>query len=257
MSQKIFKIKTKAGFLYLSLRDGAVAALGQDPPTFIEIFPALECNVDCPLCDRGREKSVLENFNDIKTLYQNLSSDSDFCFSHFRISGKEPTLYRRINELVAFLHGLDPKAGIRFFTNALKLNRLTIKSLSLIELYASIYGNTKDILAQNQRIKNILESKGVALAVNVFRHEDLKSPGTKRAEDFDPLRLCFGATLVCGTRKVYPCCRAHVFEQMYKKKYHYFNDAKNLYQKLKRIIRETDLCRHCPRLYQDCLCVPR
>ncbi|MBN3039974.1 MAG: hypothetical protein JW867_02495, partial [Candidatus Omnitrophica bacterium] len=64
--------------------------------------------------------------------------------------------------------------------------------------------------------------------------------------------FCLNAILLCGTKKVYPCCRAHTFEKMYNKNYHYYIDTENLYQKLKDLIKETDLCLHCPRMYEDC-----
>lgn len=40
-------------------------------------------------------------------------------------------------------------------------------------------------------------------------------------------------------------------EQMYKKKYHFYVNTVNLYNKLKNIITNTDLCTHCPRAYRD------
>ncbi len=64
-------------------------------------------------------------------------------------------------------------------------------------------------------------------------------------------RQCFVANLVCGTKKVYPCCRAHRLEQVYGKKYHLPIDAPNLYKNLRNIITDTDLCTHCPHIYTN------
>lgn len=250
MKYKILKVKTKKDPYYLMMKEAMAASLRPRLFFFMEIFPSLECNVNCPRCDRGREKSILKDFNDIKILYDNLRLDPDCHLTHFRISGKEPTLYPRINGLISFLHRLNPKVAIYFYTNAIELRRLTDKSLSQTKLVVSIYRDTKNILRKSKYIKDILKSKGIPLKVNIFDHEDLKSFGSYKS-DFDPLLGCFSAVLLCGTKKVYPCCRAHLFEQMYKKKYHLRIHTQNLYQGLKGLIKNTDLCTRCPRIYRN------
>jgi hypothetical protein len=88
------------------------------------------------------------------------------------------------------------------------------------------------------------------IPVEVNNHESLTEPGTIR-NDFNPFTYCFSPTLLCGTQKIYPCCRAHLFEQMHKKNYHLDIKTPDLYSGLMRIIQKSDLCLHCPRLYKD------
>jgi hypothetical protein len=232
------------------MKEDRLEAISRDMPTFVEIFPTLTCNRNCPTCDRGQESSELEDFKDIKVLYDNLRKDPDCYLTGFRISGREPLLYPRINALIAFLRRLDPRLKISLFTNGLALKRLTKKSLSLVDLQVSIYPATRTILRGDPVAAGILKAKKIPVKVNFRHHEDLRYPGTQRS-GLDPLAFCFSAVLLCATKKVYPCCRAHRFEQMFQKKYHCRIDTKDLYQRLKSIIKDTDLCVHCPRMYKD------
>jgi MoaA/NifB/PqqE/SkfB family radical SAM enzyme len=251
------KTKSPSGRSFYIITDrGKLVTISRQPPSFIEIFPSLECNVSCASCDRGQDRSSLQDFTDITSLVDNLRQDPEFCLSHFRISGKEPLLYPKINELIGFLSRTFPGVGVHLFTNGLALKTLTQKSLSLVTLNVSIYRDTLDVLQKDPVVKKILKSKGVPLEVNVRHHEDLSATGKKRNR-FDPLLNCFSAVLLCGTGKVYPCCRAHRFEQMFKKKYHGRSGAKGLYQRLKDIIKKTDLCLHCPRCYSDRVLIKR
>ncbi len=198
---------------------------------------------------------MLEDFNEVKILYNNLRKDASFRLSNFRISGGEPTLYPKINKLISFLHTIDPRANIDFFTNGIRLDKLTAQSLTGIKLLLSIYPSTEKILRKDVYVKNLLKSLGMRIKANILFHEDMESYGTLR-NDFDPVPWCFIATLVCGTKRVYPCCRAHRLEQMHRKKYHLYIHTPGLYKKLKGIIKNTDLCTHCPRVYRDCTKVP-
>ena len=221
----------------------------------IEIFPTLQCNLNCRYCDRGREGSILEDFNEVKILYSNLKKDASFCLSNFRISGGEPTLYPKINELISFLHIIYPSAKIYFLTNGVRLDKLTAQSLTGINPLLSIYPSTEERLRKDGYAKSLLKLWGIQVKANTLFHEDMESYGTLR-NDFEPVPWCFVATLVCGTKRVYPCCRAHRLEQMYRKKYHLSIHTPGLYKKLKGIINDTDLCMHCPRVYRDCTKVP-
>lgn len=98
---------------------------------------------------------------------------------------------------------------------------------------------------------NLLESSGIRLKADVFFHEDMEFYGTFLRNNFDPLSFCFVPTLACGTKRDYPCCRAHRLEQMYQKRYHLHIHTLNLYKKLKSIIENTELCTHCPHAYRD------
>ena len=216
----------------------------------IEIFPTLQCNLHCRYCDRGKEDSVLEDFNEIKILHNNLKKDPSFRLLNFRISGGEPTLYSRVNELISFLHGINSRVKIEFFTNAIGLDKLTAQSLARINLVLSIYPSTEKILKRDRYLKGLLGSWGIRIKTNTLFHEDMESYGTVR-NDLDPVFRCFIVTLVCGTKRVYPCCRAHRLEQMYRKRYHLYIDTPDLYKKLMNIIKNTDLCTHCPRMYDD------
>jgi len=220
----------------------------------IEIFPALKCNLHCRYCDRGIEDSSLKDFDDIRILYDNLKKDPSFRLLNFRISGGEPTLYPRVNELISFLHGINLN-NIDFITNAIRLDNLTIQSLTNIKLFLSIYPSTTKILKKDKYVKRLLELRGIRIKANILFHEDMESYGTLR-NDFNSLFHCFNATLLCGTKRVYPCCRAHRLEQMYRKKYHLYAHTPDLYRKLKGIIKDTDLCAHCPRMYSDCKIIP-
>ena len=254
-SRKLFEAKIKRQPYYILTENGKVKLITHERPVLIEIFPSLECNLGCVFCDRGAEKSMLEDFNDIKVLYNNLSRDPEFHMLNFRISGKEPTLYLKVNELISFLHGLDPHAEIEFFTNAIELRKLTKKSISMIKLLVSIYPNTQKVLKKDKFIASLLKALGLSLNVNVNFHEDLMKHGKMR-NGFDPLLNCFNPVLLCGTRQVYPCCRAHKFEQIYNKSYHFSIDVKNIYKKLKNVVKNTDLCSNCPRIYKDFNLIP-
>lgn len=244
-----FRINQKP--FYILVESGRIKSLSEDRPSIIEIFPTLKCNVYCRYCDRGKENSILRDFNEIKILYNNLKKDSSFHFLNFRISGGEPTIYPKVNELISFLHTIDPYAKIDFLTNALKLENLTKRSLAFINICPSIYPSTEKILRKNKYVVNLLKSLGKKIKTNVLFHEDMDSYGKLLKNNFDPISTCFLPTLVCGTKRVYPCCRAHRLEQMYKKRYHLHIQTPNLYKKLKNIIKNTDLCTHCPRAYRD------
>ncbi len=217
----------------------------------IEIFPTLRCNLHCRYCDRGKEDSILEDFDEIKILYDNLKKDPSFNLLNFRISGGEPTLYPRINELISFLHAIDPRGNIDFLTNAIRLDKLKIRSLTRIKLFLAVYPSTEKILRKDKYVKDLLKLHGIRIKANTLFHEDMESYGTK-ASGLNPFIHCFIPTLLCGTKRVYPCCRAHRLEQMYRKRRHLYIYTPGLYKKLKDIVKNTDLCTHCPRMYSDC-----
>lgn len=239
------------------IEDGKIKSISKEMPIQIEIFPSLQCNINCAYCDRGNEDSILRDFNDIKVLYNNLRGDPDFNLLNFSISGKEPMLYPKVNELISFLHNIKPDEKINFLANGIELNKLSKEHLEKINLFVAIYPHTEKVLQKNKYVVNLFKLKGYRLKTNVFFHEDMESYGTIR-NDFDPLSnvFCINAVLICGTKRVYPCCRAHKLEQMYKKEYHFYIDTDNLYKKLKGIIKNTDLCTHCPRMYKDRVIVP-
>ena len=248
--RRLFEASLRGKTVYILKENNGIKSITFEKPVSIEIFPSLECNVNCASCDRGVEKSQLEDFNDIKILRDNLSKDINFNMLNFIISGREPTLYPKVNELIVFLRRLDPFAEIEFFTNAIELKQLTRKSLAAVKLAVSIYPKTHGILQKDKFIVDLFKSRGLSLKVNTRFHEDLSRYGATQ-KDFSPFLRCFAVVLLCGTRKVYPCCRAHKLEQMRKKKYHLCVNTENLYEKLKNMIKDTDLCSHCPRIYSD------
>lgn len=249
--KKYFTFRSNKTLYYILIHDKEISAITTEMPRSVEIFPTLRCNLGCKLCDRGREVSILKDFGDIKSFFDNLKKDPSFHLLDFKISGGEPTLYPKINELVMFLHMLDPHANIDFLTNAMRLKKLTKRSLAIINICPSIYPWTRKILQKNEYALRLLGSSGARLKVNVFFHEDMESYGTLLKNKFDPFSFCFIPTLLCGTKRVYPCCRAHRLEQMYKKRYHLHIYTPGLYGKLKSIIKNTDLCSHCPHMYRD------
>ena len=218
----------------------------------IEIFPLLKCNVNCTYCDRGKENSLLKVFRDITILYDNLRKDAVFNVVNFCISGGEPTLYPKINELISFLYEINPYSKVDLVTNGIELRRITRGNLRKINLRISIYPHTVKILQRSRYIRNLLQRVGYKLKPNVTLHEDISAYG-KIKRNFPIVKECLGAVLLCGTKKVYPCCRAHRLEQDHKKKYHFYIDTPGLYVKLKNIIEDTDLCSYCPRMYKDSL----
>ena len=223
--------------------------------SFIEIMPSLECNLHCPLCDRGRDVPPLDDFKDIEILYYNFLSHRGCSISDIRISGGEPTLYHRINELIGFLRRLNPEIEIILITNGFGLKRLAAESLSTVSLSVSIYRETEEYLRKDGGIRSILESRNIPPRANIECHENLRYPGTQLI-GFDPLH-CYSAVLLSGTKNAYPCCRAHRFEQDFNRNYHQRIDGRHLFSKLKRTITDTDLCTHCPRMYADRALVTR
>lgn len=249
--RRLYEANLRGKAVYILKENNRIKSITSEKPVSIEIFPSLKCNVNCASCDRGVEKSQLEDFSGIKILRDSLSKDINFKMQNFIISGKEPTLYSKVNELIVFLRRLDPFAEIEFFTNAIELKRLTRKSLAVVKLAVSVYPETQGILRKDKFIVDLFKSRGLSLKVNTRLHEDLSKCGAAR-KDFNPFLRCFTVVLLCGTKRVYPCCRAHKLEQMRKKKYHLYVNTENLYEKLKNIIKNTDLCSHCPRIYADC-----
>jgi len=247
--RSLLKIKKKQ--FYILVGHKGIKSFFTEKPRIIEIFPTLQCNLRCRYCDRGKVNSILKNFNEIKILYNNLKKDPSFRLLNFRISGGEPALYPKVNKLISFLHDLYPYAKVDFLTNLIKIEKLTKKSLSLINLSPSIYPSTEKILRKNKYVMNLFKSQGIRLKSNVLFHEDMESYGKLPRKKFDSLSACFLPTLVCGTKQVFPCCRAHRLEQRYQKIYHLYIHTPNLYGKLKDIIKNTDLCTHCPRVYRD------
>lgn len=216
----------------------------------IEIFPLLKCNVNCVYCDRGKENSVLKDFRDIAILYNNLRKGTVLNINNFRISGGEPTLYPKINELISFLHKINPYSKVDMITNGIELRRITRGNLKKINLCISIYPYTVKILQKSRYICNLFQAAGYKLKPNITFHEDLSAYG-KIKINFPAVEFCLRPVLLGGTKKVYPCCRAHRLEQDYKKKYHFYIDTPGLYAKLRNAIENTDLCSHCPRVYKD------
>lgn len=255
--KQFFRAGPKGGSYYILIENGVTQSISRrDAPFKIEIFPLLKCNLKCPYCDRGKEKSILKDFNNIKILYENLRSNTIFNVVNFKISGGEPTLYPRINELIPFLYRINPYTKVDFVTNGIELKRLTKSSLAKINLCLSIYPYTEKILRKNKYNTSLFRSLGERLVqTNIFTHEDMQAYGTIK-NDFRPLSYCISAVLLCGTKRVYPCCRAHRLEQIYKRNYHFSINTGNLYRKLKGLIENTDLCTHCPRMYKDCVIVP-
>jgi len=249
--RRYLRFRYNRNLFYILVEDERIKSIIAEKPRVIEIFPTLQCNLHCRYCDRGKEDSILGDFNEIKILYNNLKKDSSFYLLNFRISGGEPTLYPKVNELILFLHTLYPYAKVDFLTNAIKLGELTKRSLALIKLVPSIYPSNEKMLQKNKYVMNLLKSSGIRLKANILFHEDMESYGILLRNNFDPLSFCFIPALVCGTKRVYPCCRAHRLEQMYQKSYHLHIHTPNLYKKLKNIIENTELCTHCPRAYRD------
>lgn len=220
-------------------------------PVIVEIFPTMQCNVNCPYCDRADEESILEDFDHVRMLMKKLKEDSRFSLLKFRITGREPTLYPRINELISLLAEYKASHPIDFLTNGLKVDVLTEESFKAITLAVSIYPQTKRMLAQNAELKSLFASPEYrTIAVDIKYHEDLKHYGTER-NDFNPFSDCFSPTLLCGSRKVYPCCRAHLYEAMYGGAYHACLDEENLFDALKNIIQTKDVCSRCPRVFKN------
>jgi hypothetical protein len=225
-------------------------------PVIVEIFPTLQCNVHCAQCDRGEEDSVIVDFSECSQLIENLKHNSSFELKRFRISGREPLLHPKINELIQYLSECAPNLLVEVFSNGLRVDVLTPLSLEKIFLAISVYSYTEKQLAKNAALHAIVTNTRYKKAlIDVDNHEIISPPGTER-NDFNPFSFCFSPTLVCATKKVYPCCRAHLFEQMYAKKYHCELDTPDLYSKLIEIIQAGELCTHCPRIYKDTTIVP-
>ena len=249
----LLKLKTDLGSYHLLMNGKVIESVSSAKSNFfIEIFPSLKCNLNCTYCDRGKESSVLKDFGDIAILYNNLLKDAIFNKSNFTISGGEPTLYSKINELILFLHGINPYAKINLITNGIELRRIRGENLKKINLYVSIYPYTLKILQKSRYLRNLLCRTGYKLESNILSHENMNAFGKKKI-NYPAFELCFKPVLLGDTKKVYPCCRAHRLEQDFKKKYHFYIDTLGLYGKLKHIIEETDLCSHCPRVYEDSL----
>ncbi len=257
MAKSVYRLlRIKKKFFHLLVKDGKINSVLAEKPRIIEIFPTLACNLNCRYCDRGKEDSVLKDFSEIRILYNNLKKCPSFYLSHFRISGGEPTFYSKVNKLILFLHDLYPDAKIDFLTNAIKLKQLTKRSLVFINFCPSIYPSTEKILRKDKYVRDLFKALGKRLKANVFSHEDMATYGTRLKNNFNPLADCLLPTLLCGTKQVFPCCRAHRLEQRYQKSYHLYIHTPNLYQKLKSIIENTDLCIHCPRVYRDGAKIP-
>lgn len=222
-----------------------------DKPVIVEIFPTLDCNVHCTYCDRGEESSELTHISDCALFFEALKKDPRFRLERFRVSGREPLLYPQINQLIAFLHGLAPDKPLEVFSNGLAIENLDDRSLEKIILAISVYSYTKAKLANHTRFRELLRLRSYKIIpIEVTHHELLVDPGTVPNE-MNPFSYCFSPTLLCGTRNVYPCCRAHLFEQMHTRNYHYTLDTADLYEKLIALIEGSDLCAHCPRMYAD------
>ena len=246
-------MKTAKGLYYLLMNGNTIENISSPKSHFfIEIFPTLKCNVNCTYCDRGKETSTLRDFRDISVLYDNLRKDAIFRNANFRITGGEPTLYPKINELISFLYGINPHSKVDLITNGIELRRITKRNLKKINLTVSIYPYTVKILQKSKYMRNLFQKNGYEIEPNTLLHENMDVFGKKK-RDYPAAELCFGPVLLGGTKKVYPCCRAHRLEQDYKKKYHFYIDTTSLYTKLKYIIKDTDLCSHCPRMYEDSL----
>jgi hypothetical protein len=215
----------------------------------VELYPTMRCPVGCKYCDRGKEPSQLDDFDDVLALCKNLKSDVDRV--RFRISGGEPTLYPKINELIVFLHDQVPDRPIEFVTNLLAIERVRIELIQHLVFLISVYPGTIERIRKHPFRKSFWENVVKRpLVVTVTEHEDMDAHGTVLKKDFDT-RWCFAPVLLCGTKKVYPCCRAHRLEQMYGKDLHYMVESAGLFVKLEALVLSREMCSRCPRLYQD------
>lgn len=215
----------------------------------VEIMPTLDCPVGCPGCDRGTIDTDLADFNDVVLLYETVKKE--FPHIQFRLSGGEPTLYPRINELIDLLLNLEPGRKIEMATNLLGFERLRMNLLDHLFMMVSVYPSTEQVLKERTAARLFFEYHfKKPIAANILEHEDLAEYGTVRKEDYDPL-TCFGPVLLGGTKKIYPCCRAHRFEQMYGGTYHMQITDNNLVEGLAAMIAKTPLCSRCPRIYED------
>jgi len=226
----------------------------EDSYLTIEIYPTMKCPVGCKYCDRGLENSRLEDFDDIKILCENLLKDVEAV--RFRISGGEPTFYPKINELITFLHEYVPERPIELVTNLLAIERVKIDLMQHLVYMISVYPDTIDKLRDHPFRKafwdNVVKRP---LNVTVDEHEDMEEFGTVLKQGFNT-EWCFSPVLLCGTKNVYPCCRAHRLEQMYGKCYHYTVDTEGLFDKLAAMVKSQELCAACPRMYEDCKKIP-
>ncbi|MBN1493232.1 MAG: radical SAM protein [Candidatus Omnitrophica bacterium] len=226
----------------------------EDECLTIEIYPTMQCPVGCAYCDRGNERSRLEDFSDIRQLCENLLDD--VARVRFRISGGEPTFYPHINEMITYLHDYAPDQKIELVTNLLAIERVKIELMQHLVFMISVYPDTIEQLRDHPFRKAFWENiVRQPLKVTVTEHEDLEHYGTQLKQDFDTC-WCFAPVLLCGTRKVYPCCRAHRLEQMYGACYHYMVDTEGLFEKLEALVRERNMCQKCPRLYADSRKIP-
>jgi len=251
--KRLFRVRARRGEkpAFILMEGGSIDCIMDANSLFqIEIFPSMKCNVNCLTCDRGREGSELKDFGSIATLYDNLRKEATFSIANFRITGGEPTIYPKINDLISFLHDINPFSRIDLITNGIEISRISAGNLKKVNLNVSIYPHTVDILKRSVYLRGHMKRMGKRFRPTVLFHDDMNNPGTKHGGGYGA-ELCFSAVLLAGTGRVYPCCRAHRLEQDHNGKYHLRVNTPGLYGKLKSIIEDTDLCLHCPRSYKD------
>jgi uncharacterized Fe-S cluster-containing radical SAM superfamily protein len=197
--KRLLNLELKGESRYLLMDKNTIENVTDMKSLFqIEIIPSLKCNVNCAYCDRGKENSVLKDFRDIGILYDNLRKDVVFNLANFRISGGEPTLYPKINELISFLHELNPYSKVYLITNGIELCKITRGNLRKIILQVSIYPYTVKILQKSRYIRNLFQAVGYKLKPNITFHEDMSAYGRIKI-DFPAVDICLDATLLAGT----------------------------------------------------------
>lgn len=216
----------------------------------VDIMPTLKCNLRCTGCDRGMGKGPvtdiadLEDFDVVQMLLQDVRKHPDF---HCVFSGGEPTLYPRLAELKTFVKNKVPTIGTVLVTNGLTLLTLPIELTSAFTVIdVSVYPNTRAYIEKNYALYKMLNN--IHFFYFPFFH-DLNNVSTEIKPDERRTRPCVKATVVGNIKRVFPCCRAFIFERRTGNCYSVAAESYS-WEALEKIAFESDMCTHCPRLYE-------
>lgn len=222
----------------------------------MQIEPSMHCNLNCRFCDRKRasEKGELEDFEILRRLRDSIAAETGRELAEVRIAGGEPTLYPKINSLIDYLHSefvipSDGRVCIQLYTNAIELERIDIERLEKVIPYVSVYPNIRRTLIKKgifQLLKK-LKRKHVCMVVE---HETFNIIDAEMLRGFDPVKTCLIPTVITNRTEIYPCCRGQRIEKEIDKVFHVKLKDNNLYKSLWALIKNSDLCSHCPRAHR-------
>jgi hypothetical protein len=201
-------------------------------------------------CDRGLGgKGPLTDVGDLEDfgIVRKLLEDPFFRqIPNFNcaVSGGEPTLYTRLPELVAVL-----KKPMVLFTNGLLLLSTPDSVLQAFTRIAiTVYSATEAHFTKNYDAYYALRAFTDINFHKAEKFQDLNNVGTERLIANGRPLACIKATVVGNIERIFPCCRALTFERMTGNCYS-VDVASYSFKALQTIALESDMCKHCPRLY--------